>query len=139
MTAIFADASYWIAILNAHDQWHDQAHRAEARLGASRLVTTEEVLAEILDGFSDWGIAWRHGITRFVDRIRSDPGVLVVHQSHESFEGALHLYRNRLDKGYSLTDCRSFLVMREMGIDEALTADRHFQQEGFTLLLTRGG
>jgi predicted nucleic acid-binding protein len=41
----------------------------------------------------------------------------------------------RPDKGYSLTDCVSMLVMRQEGITEILTHDIHFTQEGFTKLL----
>jgi len=37
----------------------------------------------------------------------------------------------RPDKRYSLTDCVSFVVMRERGIAEAFAFDRHFEQEGF--------
>jgi predicted nucleic acid-binding protein len=44
-------------------------------------------------------------------------------------------YTKRPDKGYSLTDCISMLIMRQHGINEALTSDDHFTQEGFTKLL----
>ena len=46
----------------------------------------------------------------------------------------LELYANRLDKGYSLTDCVSMVVMKQMGIYEILTHDKHFAQEGLTIL-----
>ncbi len=45
------------------------------------------------------------------------------------------LYRDRLDKDWSLTDCVSFVVMRHRAITEALTADRHFEQAGFIRLI----
>ncbi len=35
------------------------------------------------------------------------------------------------DKGYSLTDCVSMQTMRQGGLTQALTNDRHFEQEGF--------
>ena len=38
------------------------------------------------------------------------------------------------DKGYSLTDFISMQTMRGEGIIEALTNDRHFEQEGFRAL-----
>ncbi|MDP7134637.1 MAG: PIN domain-containing protein, partial [Planctomycetota bacterium] len=41
----------------------------------------------------------------------------------------------RLDKGWSLTDCVSFVVMQERGLVDALTTDLHFQQAGFRALL----
>jgi predicted nucleic acid-binding protein len=45
------------------------------------------------------------------------------------------LFGNRLDKGWSLTDCISFTVMESQGIAEAFTCDRHFEQAGFRALL----
>lgn len=48
---------------------------------------------------------------------------------------ALSLYNARQDKGYSLTDCMSMSTMRELGITNVLTHDRHFTQEGFNVLL----
>jgi predicted nucleic acid-binding protein len=46
----------------------------------------------------------------------------------------IELYASRLDKGYSLTDCISMMVMKQMGIYEILTHDKHFTQEGLTIL-----
>jgi predicted nucleic acid-binding protein len=48
---------------------------------------------------------------------------------------ALALYRARPDKDWGLTDCASFVLMRQEGLTEALTADIHFRQAGFTALL----
>jgi predicted nucleic acid-binding protein len=39
------------------------------------------------------------------------------------------------DKGYSLTDCISMNVMRDRGINDVLTQDKQFAQEGFNILL----
>jgi predicted nucleic acid-binding protein len=46
------------------------------------------------------------------------------------------LLQKRSDKSYSLCDAVSFLLTRERGINEALTTDHHFEQEGFTRLLS---
>jgi predicted nucleic acid-binding protein len=62
------------------------------------------------------------------------PHVTVMPQTHESFSQGLELYRQREDKGYSLTDCISMVVCREHHIQHVLTKDHHFEQEGFTLL-----
>ena len=59
---------------------------------------------------------------------------MVVPQSRETFLGGLKLYRSRLDKGYSLTDCIAMQTMRREGLRDVLTNDRHFAQEGFRLL-----
>ncbi len=47
----------------------------------------------------------------------------------------MEILRGRLDKTYSLCDAASFVVMREYGLTEALTTDKHFTQEGFVRLL----
>lgn len=41
-------------------------------------------------------------------------------------------------QGYSLCDGLSFCLMRERGLTEALTTDRHFDQEGVVRLLASG-
>jgi predicted nucleic acid-binding protein len=41
----------------------------------------------------------------------------------------------RPDKDYSLCDAVSFVLMRKYNLTDALTTDKHFDQEGFTRLL----
>lgn len=36
-----------------------------------------------------------------------------------------------IDKEWSFTDCTSYVVMKQKGITEAFTLDRHFTQMGF--------
>jgi hypothetical protein len=58
-----------------------------------------------------------------------------VPQTRQLFRDALSLYTERADKEWSLTDCASFVIMKRMGIDRALTDDYHFMQNGFEALL----
>jgi predicted nucleic acid-binding protein len=69
-----------------------------------------------------------------VRHILSDPATQVLPQTSADFLAALALYEARPDKNCSLTDCRSMLAMRALGISEVLTNDHHFTQEGFTIL-----
>jgi predicted nucleic acid-binding protein len=62
-------------------------------------------------------------------------GFHVVPPSQQLFAEGISLYRSRLDKEWSLTDCISFVVMRREGLTEALTGDHHFEQAGFVALL----
>src|SRR5438309_5857222 len=66
--------------------------------------------------------------------MRTEPILEVLSQSRADFDAALTLYEARPDKGYSLTDCRSMVALRALGISEVLTNDHHFTQEGFTIL-----
>ena len=63
-----------------------------------------------------------------------DPSTQVLPQTSADFSTALSLYEARPDKNYSLTDCRSMVALRTLGISEVLTNDHHFTQEGFTIL-----
>ena len=76
----------------------------------------------------------RREVALAVEDILQDQSVKVIPQSRESFLAGLKLYRDRPDKGYSLTDCISMQTMRREGLTEALTNDRHFEQEGFRAL-----
>ena len=76
----------------------------------------------------------RRRTAQLVYLVMSDPQKQVVPQGRESFLAGLELYTDRLDKEYSLTDCISMQVMHQLGITDILTKDRHFVQEGFTLL-----
>ena len=66
--------------------------------------------------------------------MRNDPDVDVLPQTRADFDAALALFEARPDKCYSLTDCRSMLALRGLGVSDVLTNDHHFSQEGFTVL-----
>ena len=70
-------------------------------------------------------------LNRLVKRLDSVANDLP--QTSADFHAALALYESRLDKDYSLTDCRSMVALRALGISEVLTNDHHFTQEGFTI------
>jgi uncharacterized protein len=135
MRTIFVDTSYWIARSNRRDQWHQSAKDLTSSLGNIHLLTTELVLVEYLNYFSEYGAEMREKIAMTVRKVLEKQNLQVVWQSQDLFESGLALYRIRLDKGYSLTDCVSMMVMRQAGIQEVVTHDRHFSQEGFTILL----
>jgi len=67
--------------------------------------------------------------------VKENPFVEIVSLSSELLEEAFKLYKKRTDKGWGLTDCTSFIVMKRYGIIDALTTDEHFQQAGFRALL----
>lgn len=135
MKIVFADTLYWVAGLNPRDQWHSAVVAAELALGACRIVTTETVLIEVLNYYCE-NTAWlRPASAKLVRSILVSPKIEFVAHTPAAFQAGLQLYEARLDKGYSLTDCISMNVMRERGITEALTHDRHFAQEGFVVLI----
>ena len=135
MKAVFVDSSYWIAIINPKDQWHEAAKRARDSLGNSHLVTTEEILMEVLTGFSEYGEIIRKRTVAAVRAITKDPNTRVIPQTRDSFVRGLNLYERRIDKKYSMQDCISFIRMKDEGITSALTSDDDFEKEGFIALM----
>jgi len=135
MNPVFADTFYLLALLNEEDEGHLRAKAAAARARQQRrvLVTSAWVLTELGDALA--AVESRGSFLAMLDTLRSDRMVTIVEQASQVFEAGVQLYRSRPDKNWSLTDCTSFVVMKERGITEALTADHHFEQAGFTALL----
>lgn len=133
MKTVFADTGYWVAILNPQDRLHAKAGEVSKTLGKFRILTTEMVLAELLGALSK--VPLRSFAIKGVEAIRSNPNVEIVPQTSLQFLSAFDRYRGAVDKEWSLTDCASFVLMRERGITEALAHDHHFVQAGFVALL----
>ena len=132
MNGWFADSFFFIALLSEKDHAHRQAVQILDRLTCP-LMTTEWALTEVADALSKPGA--RSRCKAFFDFLKSHPLVEIIQAGHSHFDQGLELYASRLDKDWSLTDCIAFVVMREQGLTEALTGDRHFEQAGFTALL----
>lgn len=132
--SVFADTFYWLALARPRDSWHASAWAWAQANTDSRLVTTDDVLVEFLNALAGSGPLGRAYAARTVHDIRNDPQVDVLSQTRADFDAALAFYEARLDKGYSLTDCRSMNALRGLGVSEVLTNDHHFTQEGFTIL-----
>ncbi|WP_071190724.1 PIN domain-containing protein [Trichormus sp. NMC-1] len=77
----------------------------------------------------------RSSILAFVVDLLDNPDIETVWINESLYRKAIELLMIRQDKSYSLCDSISFVLMRERSINEALTTDRHFEQEGFIRLL----
>lgn len=134
---VFADTLYWIATARPNDSWAAAARRAKTNLGPVQLVTTEEVLSEVLTALAGGGPNLRGAAAAMVRAIQTSPDVRVISQSGESFLAGLAYYESRLDKSYSMVDCVSMQVMRSHQIEAVLTNDHHFTQDGFVALIAK--
>ena len=134
MTAVFADTVYYVALLAETDVHHAAATRWSQTV--IRTVVTDYVFLEL--GNMRSRSRWRGVLPRLIRQLRRDPAVEVVSASQSLMDEGLAIYERRRDKEWSLTDCISFVVMREHGLTDALTADHHFEQAGFRALLREG-
>jgi predicted nucleic acid-binding protein len=134
-TEVFIDTSFFIALLNSSDADHKQAIVLQKWLSENnvRKISSEYVLLELGDGLSR--LRFRHLVGQLFKLVYSDHSFEVVPSSSQLFSKALTLFNQRLDKEWGLTDCSSFVIMQEMNLTHALTADQHFRQAGFQALL----
>lgn len=107
MKRVFVDTSFYQALLNPKDAWHSAALEFSSKY-RGEMLTTEYVLFEL-------GALMARGLLRqlFVDLVgslRSDPRTQILAASSEAFDEGLRLFRERLDKDWSLTDCVSFAL-----------------------------
>jgi predicted nucleic acid-binding protein len=132
---VFLDTAYVNALINTRDQWHEAAVQWERKLATAQrqLITTEFVLIEIADGLAR--VRFRLQAAQLIAALQASALVEIIPASSELFTAALALYRDRPDKDWGLTDCASFVAMRERALSEALTTDEHFRQAGFHALL----
>jgi uncharacterized protein len=135
MDRVFADTGYWIALLNPRDELHQKASAISREYISNGIVTSEMVLTEFLNSFSDYGPLLRQVAAKAVTTLRNTSQIVIVPQTSRLFEKALRRYQDMADKSWSLTDCASFSIMEEERLTAALTHDRHFAQAGFQTLL----
>jgi uncharacterized protein len=131
------DTSGLLCFLHKDEPQHRKA--VELLSTTSRaLLTHNYVLAELVAlalvrGFS------RSTVLLYTLELLGNSNVQIIWVDELLHREAMDLLLARQDKTYSLCDSISFVLMRKRGIMEALTTDKHFEQEGFTRLLRSAG
>jgi predicted nucleic acid-binding protein len=132
LSRVFVDTSAVLALLSPTDDSHEPARRVFLQLQAraAPLVTTSFVLTEI------YALLGRRLGLEAIDAFRSNfaPLLEVIWVGAELHEAGLDLLLGRRIRDLSLVDTVSFLAMRQRHIDEAFVFDRHFRDEGFTVM-----
>jgi predicted nucleic acid-binding protein len=125
---MFLDTSGLLCYHSKDEREHKEAHRL---FKAERHhLTHSYVLAEFV------ALAQARAVPRgptldFCTRLLAHPRLEIVWVEQAIHQDALELLRHRIDKSYSLCDAVSFVLMKRYGIQDALTTDHHFEQEGF--------
>lgn len=132
---LFLDTAFALALANPHDTLHDRAARLANQIEHEtiRLITTQAVLIEIGNALAKQ--RYRMASIHLLTSLAHDPMVDVVVLTERLYQQAFHLYCQRPDKEWGMTDCVSFIVMESRGLTDALTYDIHFQQAGYRALL----
>jgi predicted nucleic acid-binding protein len=126
------DTSGLYSYFDEDDSFHARA--VEYFDASNSMLVNDYVLAEFIPLCQVRGLNRRKTLA-FVEEILATPFIEKVWTTENHYTQALRLLKERRDKTYSLCDAVSFILMRERGITEALTTDKHFEQEGFIRLL----
>lgn len=134
MLPLFLDTSFIVAMEDADDQNHAKAisYWKKFKKHPERLITSTYVFDETVTFFKK-KISYKKAV-EVGNLLLSSPTLEMVHILHDDFENGWEMFQKYSDKGFSFTDCLSFVVMKQKGIQEALTFDDHFRQMSFTVI-----
>lgn len=132
MADAFVDTSFVVALVNKKDQNHSLALDLAERFAGPGIVTTDAILLEIGNALSR---NFKRESVEIIEHFLTSDDVKVIHIHPPLFRKAFDLYKSHSDKLWGLIDCVSFVVMKELAITDALSADKHFEQAGFNILI----
>lgn len=132
MADAFVDTSFVVALVNRKDQNHSLALDLAERFAGPGIVTTDAILLEIGNALSR---NFKRESVEIIEHFLTSDDVKVIHIHPPLFRKAFDLYKSHSDKLWGLIDCVSFVVMKELAITDALSADKHFEQAGFNILM----
>lgn len=133
---VFLDTGGLITLIMADEERHPLAVRVFENLSSLGYVlfTTDYVLAELVNWFRCRKKFQVKQIFQLLHNLYvKDLNVIEVGRNR--FSDALILMHKFQDQFFSLTDCASFVIMKELKIEDAFTTDKHFTIAGFNNLL----
>ena len=133
MKRLFVDTAGWVAVADVKDPLHQKSvqFRDNALERGTILVTSNYILDETLTL-----IRMRLGIDaaqKWWELISESPRCNVEWVTPERTQKTIYFFFRWRDQTFSFTDCTSFILMRELGIENVLTGDRHFITAGFNI------
>jgi predicted nucleic acid-binding protein len=135
VTTLFLDTSAFAALAHRRDRNHGAATRLLRTLQRRRraLITSTYVLDELLTLLR---VRWDHRTAvKAGEALLRTRWCRVVDIPEATRMAAWQIFVRYADQTFSFTDCTTFALMHEMGLDEAFTFDRtDFSAAGFTAL-----
>ena len=131
MDRLFVDTSAWVAFVNRADDSHRPV-AAAIEEWAGRLVTSNYVLDETVT-LARFRLGHEAAVSLGTELLHPD-AVHLVRVTPEDEAASMRLFRDRPDQRFSFTDCTSFILMRRLGIEAALSLDADFLREGFEVV-----
>ena len=131
---LFVDTWAWLVLANDRDPAFGRVSQIRASAAGQHggWVTTDYVLDETMTRlFSVTPFAQARRFTEGIFEASRQGLLDIEHVTPERFSQAWRLRLRYRDKPrISFTDLTSFVVMTELGLQQALTGDAHFEQAG---------
>ena len=133
---VFIDTSGFYSLLVRDDDRHGQAGKIMRSAGEHkrRFVTSDYVVDETATLLQ--ARALMKLIPLFFDSVFTSSACRLIWMDGDRFHRTRAMFLRNLGRGWSFTDCASFVIMKELRIREALTKDAHFESAGFVPLLS---
>src|SRR2546426_11729252 len=131
MSKVFLDTSCLLALELTRDQNHAPAvqHCQSIVQSLPSFVTTSFVFDGVVTLFNSRG---QHEKAVQVGKsLLLSPSLEFIHVNQSLFHEGWEYFQQHQDKDYSLTDCISFILMKQLSSEVAFTFDGHFAQAGF--------
>lgn len=134
MSGVFIDSAGWIAVAEDSERAHADAARYYRQLtgGKVQLWTTNYVVAETLTWLR-YHIHHRRAVSflGMVEAASSAARLTVEWITPERHNEGWRIFRDYVDQRFSLVDCTSFVVARQVEADAVFTFDSGFRTMGF--------
>jgi len=132
---IFVDTSGFFSLLSSHDDAHKHAVEivTKAKQTNQLFITTDYIIDETATLLNARGIGHLAGI--LFETVNSSHVCRIEWMDQERFAKTQTYYIKHMDHAWSFTDCFSFVIMKELKLQNALTKDTHFKEAGFSPLL----
>ncbi len=133
MKTYLADTSFWLALELNDDQNHESAltHWRNLVKTSFAIVTTSYIFDETITYLNSRN--HHEKAVEVGENLLLSPTIELIYIDENLFFEGWTMFQKYQDKRYSLTDCISFLVMKQKELDTALTFDKHFSQAGFNI------
>ena len=125
---IFVDTSAWFAAFVSSDIDHKKAKSCLDQYD-EKLITTDYIFDELLTLMKQRGEYAKALEIGELFLYGEYADLMLV--SLEDVESAWDVFKRFRDKGWSFTDCTSYVVMKKLEITKAFAFDAHFSQFGF--------
>jgi len=137
MKQLFVDTGAWVALNNKKDKYHSDAVRANKDfLDRGYFYVTSDYILDETYTLLRYDVGHKRAVEfgAEIKSLQQMGKIRIVYINLDILGKAWEIFEKYSDKDFSFTDCTSFSAMEILGIREAFSFDKHFEQSGFIRL-----